>query len=545
MLLRWLMIGCQSLLALVLVTTLSKKNLLLFLPGNIMAIALVASAAIDLRKLEKEYEDIERQEDMLFTLKEVQGEEQLEFLETAAESRRSHEDADKQMERQLKMLQATAPLFSELLQLTGRNGAVERMALGMLQGGASIGDVLVATADAEIKLEQAKLAALQQKQMSMQAAKTGQEFQNIQVTPEKTLENTPSGTSDKTSLLMEAAKVVGLKTECIQVDKAPSYERLVFGAKISDYELLPKWKKAAKLAIGEEYDIPMYVHGTELVAWELPLSPQQRTFYDFPVRQWIKGGRKIVLGQSLDGEVVVDLASEDTPQVLVVGTTGSGKSNFLRSAAYALLMQGARVDICGGKVSDYEDFPLRFPNKQRGLEGFPHRATAHPKGISINSMGKTFEYVGEYFLECDRRNSMTKQELEQQPPWVLLIDEYKGTVPLDAEQRKTYDQQLCEVARRGRGLKIHLIIGLQRGSKRTKDDPQALPPDLRDNLPCRIAFRCVDATSGRMVLHHRGSAVTSLQGRGDGIVQSGLLDIRFQAYKFEEIPCNELQNQTS
>ena len=92
------------------------------------------------------------------------------------------------------------------------------------------------------------------------------------------------------------------------------------------------------------------------------------------------------------------------------------------------------------------------------------------------------------------------------------------------------------MARRGRGLKIHVAIGLQRGSKRSKDDPQALPPDLRDNLPCRIAFRCVDATSGRMILMRRGEAVTSLQGRGDGIVQSGLLDRRFQAYRFETIP---------
>jgi hypothetical protein len=203
---------------------------------------------------------------MLFTLKEVQGEEQLAFLETAAESRRTHEDADKQMERQLKMLQETAPLFSELLNLTGRNGAIERMALGMLQGGASIGEVLVATADAEIKLEQAKLATqLQHKQIELQ--------------------NTNSA---------------ALQT-------------------------------------------------------------------------------------------------------------------------------------------------------------------------SVN-------------LENAVRNSMTKQELQQQPAWVLLIDEYKGTVPLDAEQRKIYDQQLCEVARRGRGLKIHLIVGLQRGSKRTSSDPQALPPDLRDNL---------------------------------------------------------------
>ncbi|MBW4617506.1 MAG: hypothetical protein KME21_30700 [Desmonostoc vinosum HA7617-LM4] len=531
MLFRWLGVGTAGLLALVLVTAKSKDTPFLLICRNLTAIALVGNAATQLRRMEKEYEDIERKEDMLFTLKEVQGEEQLQFLETSAESRRSNEQADKDMERQLRMLQETAPLFSELLSVTGRNGAVERMALGMLQGGASLGDVLVATADAEIKLEQAKLAAqLQQRQMEMQAvavATSNQLHQDVPIQaplPTSNEQSTPQALN-KASVLKQAAAIVGIKTECIHVDKAPSYERLVFGIKTSDYNLLNKWKQAAKLALGEKYDLPMYVHGSEKVAIETSFSPHERTFYDFPIRQWLQGDatgnpsgeRLMILGQSLDGEVIVDLASEDTPQVLVVGTTGSGKSNFLRSAAYCLLMQGAKVDICGGKVSDYEDFPPKFPS------------------ISINDMDKAFEYVGEYYQECDRRNSMSKEELAQQPAWVLLIDEYKGTVPLD-ELRKTYDQQLCEVARRGRGLKIHVIIGLQRGSKRSATDPQGLPPDLRDNLPCRIAFRCTDAVGGRMVLHHRGEVVTSLQGRGDGIVQSGLLDTRFQAYRFETIP---------
>ncbi|MCC5634641.1 hypothetical protein LC593_02020 [Nostoc sp. CHAB 5844] len=226
----------------------------------------------------------------------------------------------------------------------------------------------------------------------------------------------------------------------------------------------------------------------------------------------------IVLGQSLDDEVVIDLANEDTPQILVVGTTGSGKSNFLRAAAYCLLMQGARVDICGGKISDYEDFPPRFSS------------------IKMNDMGRTHEIIQEYYEECDRRNSMSKSQLREQQPWVAMIDEYKGTVPLDEKLCKTYDGQTCEVGRRGRGLGIHLIIGLQRGSKRNKQDPQGLPPDLRGNLPCKIAFRCTEALDGRLVLDRRGEVVTSLLGRGDGIVQSGLLDTRFQSYRFDKIP---------
>ncbi|WP_193200252.1 hypothetical protein, partial [Nostoc sp. MG11] len=360
-----------------------------------------------------------------------------------------------------------------------------------------------------MQLETAKLQAqIHQRQLELQAQQVLKSANGevVSVIPTITAVESESPQSPKIEGLKKAAAVVGLQTQCLRVDKAPSYERLIFSVKTKDFNSLPKLKAATKLALGisEKIDLPFYIYAPEQIAVEVPLKPEDRTYYNFPGRQWTQGERLIVLGQSLDGEVVIDLKSQDTPQILCVGTTGSGKSNLFRAIAYCLLMQGARVDICGGKVSDYEDFAERFPS------------------ISLNDMGKTFEYVGEYYLECDRRNSMTKAELAQQPAWLLEIDEYKGTVPLDDNLRKTYDQQLCEVARRGRGLKIHVAIGLQRGSKRSKDDPQALPPDLRDNLPCRIAFRCVDATSGRMILMRRGEAVTSLQGRGDGIVQSGL-----------------------
>ncbi|MFB2768594.1 hypothetical protein ACE1AT_04785 [Pelatocladus sp. BLCC-F211] len=517
--LRWLMIVPEMALVIFLITTADKKSFL-FIPVNIAGVAIASCAVSQLWSMQKGYEDEERIQDTLRVLKETQTEEQLAYLETAAETRRVADNADKDMERQLKTLEATAPFFSGLLDLTGQNGVLGRMALGMIQNGESLGNVLLATADAEMRLEQARInSQLQQKQIEMQQVTNQNQLTQTVTTQATTVKDasTPPQSSNIT-LLQKAAAVVGLKSKCLRVDKAPSYERLIFGVTTEDYKLVPKWKQAANLALGEKNGLPMYVFGSEQVAVEVALKPEERTYYDFPVRQWKNGDRLIVLGQSLEGEVAIDLGNEDTPQLLVVGTTGSGKSNFLRAAAYCLLMQGAKVDICGGKISDYEDFPLRFPD------------------ISINDMGNTSEYVGEYFTECDRRNSMSKAQLEQQQPWVLLIDEYKGTVPFDEKLRKIYDQQLCEVARRGRGLKIHMIVGLQRGSKRSKEDPQALPPDLRDNLPCRIAFRCVDATSGRMVLHRRSEVVTSLQGRGDGVVQSGLLDTRFQAYKFEVIP---------
>lgn len=517
-------------MALCLTLSANPKNVTLFIPTNIAAIALGCVAGVELHKLMRHYQDKERVEDMLAALKDTQAEEQLQFLSSAAERKRENEDADKRTERQLGLLQKTAPLFSEVLSLTGQNGAIERMALGMIQNGEPLGNVLLAASEAEMQFEQAKLQAqIHQKQLELQAQQmksasvvtVSEKSDNQTAIPSAHFVNAsvPVANSSKIEGLQKAAKVVGLPTQCLRVNKAPSYERLIFSVRTEDFNSLNKFKAAAKLSLGiTAADLPIYIYAPEQVAIEVPLLPQDRTYYNFPARHWNTGDRLIVLGQSLDGEVLIDLSSEDTPQILCVGTTGSGKSNLFRAIAYCLLQQGARVDICGGKVSDYEDFADRFPT------------------ISMNDMGNTFEFVGEYYQECDRRNKMTKAELAQQPAWVLLIDEYKGTVPLDEQMRKAYDQQLCEVARRGRGLKIHVVVGLQRGAKRGKDDPQGLPPDLRDNLPCRIAFRCVDAVSGRMVLMRRGEAVTSLQGRGDGIVQSGLLDRRFQAYRFENIP---------
>lgn len=241
------------------------------------------------------------------------------------------------------------------------------MALGMIQNGEPLGNVLLAASEAEMQLEQAKLQAqIHQRQLELQV-KQVQQLKSAEVTPNSvtsTSASTPQiANSSKIDGLKKAATVVGLTTQCLGVDIAPSYERLIFSIRTEDFQSIPKFKAASKLALGitDKEDLPFYIYAPEQIAVEVALKPEDRTYYNFPVKHWNQGSRLIILGLSLDGEVIIDLASEDTPQLLVVGTTGSGKSNFFRAAAYCLLMQGARVDVCGGKVSDYEDFADRFP----------------------------------------------------------------------------------------------------------------------------------------------------------------------------------------
>jgi hypothetical protein len=520
MLLRWLTIGGNLIVAIALVVAVPRKHIT-FIPANGIAIALLASSSFTARKLEKEYGDIEREEDTLNALRDTQVETELEYLEQKVRTRNQREQDDINLDNEIRRLEAIAPI-AELF--NNSQSPVQGMALGMLQNGSSIGDAMLAVSEAKMQLEQFRLQA----QVNVAQAQAQQVQVTQQVTPVSQAIDVPQipematiAVSFSTKQIETAASVNKITTKLIREDKAPNYRRLIYSLSTQDFALLPKWRNATKLALGfgDKEPLPMYIYGAEQIAVEVPVPDSERQFFDFPQRAWKQGERLIVVGQSLDGEIIIDLGYEDTPQLLVAGTTGSGKSNFLRGAAYALLMQGARVDICGGKVSDYEDFTERF------------------ESITMNDMGKTFEFVGEYYQECDRRNGLSKAELAAEPAWILIIDEYKGTVPLD-ERKKPYDSMLSEVTRRGRGLKIHVIIGLQRGSKRGANDPEGLPPDLKDNLPCRIAFKMSDPMGSRMVLMpgERSGLAASLKGRGDGIIQAGILDTRFQAYRFTEIP---------
>ncbi|WP_414546441.1 hypothetical protein, partial [Nostoc sp. CCY0012] len=65
-----------------------------------------------------------------------------------------------------------------------------------------------------------------------------------------------------------------------------------------DFNTLPKFKAASKLALGisEKEDLPFYIYAPEQIAVEIPLKPEDRTYYDFPVRQWNHGDRLIERG---------------------------------------------------------------------------------------------------------------------------------------------------------------------------------------------------------------------------------------------------------
>ena len=77
MLFSWMKIGASGVVAVILTLSSDPKELKIFIPANLTAIALSSYAGVELRKLQRYYEDQERQEDMLAAMKDTQAEEQL------------------------------------------------------------------------------------------------------------------------------------------------------------------------------------------------------------------------------------------------------------------------------------------------------------------------------------------------------------------------------------------------------------------------------------------------------------------------------------
>ncbi len=192
---------------------------------------------------------------------------------------------------------------------------------------------------------------------------------------------------------------------------------------------------------------------------------------------------RTVIGMAADGVVDIDLV-RDGPHGLIAGTTGAGKSEFLRSlvAGMAAAMSpthltfvlidykgGATFDACAalphvvGTVTDLDDQladralrSLRAELRRREALLRDHRA------VDLSELRAIAPSV-------------------TLPRLVVVIDEFAALV---AEQ-PTFLNALVGIAQRGRSLGVHLLLATQRPSGVITDD-------IRANTNLRLALRLQD-----------------------------------------------------
>jgi S-DNA-T family DNA segregation ATPase FtsK/SpoIIIE len=236
---------------------------------------------------------------------------------------------------------------------------------------------------------------------------------------------------------------------------------------------------------------------------------------------------RIAIGVDLDGKLVeADLSDPNTCHFLVGGTTGSGKSEFLRSLLLSLLyrhspqqLKIALVDPKRVTFPEFEQMPWLLSPVVKDSEDAI--ALMEQLVSDMEKRYRLFEAAG-----CSHLDAYNQQQTQRQKPLipriVCIFDEYADFMA-EKETSKALELSIKRLGAMARAAGIHLIIATQR------PEAKVVTPLIRSNLPGRVALRTASVADSEIILGGKQTEAAYLLGKGDLLYQVGAQLQRLQS----------------
>ena len=247
--------------------------------------------------------------------------------------------------------------------------------------------------------------------------------------------------------------------------------------------------------------------------------PDRVAFSDFYSRPRPKpaGRLPIGIGVTRHGPLWADLA--DLPHLLVGGQTNSGKSAFIRQlVTWAVLTHGPEdlrlglIDLKGGlEFNVFERLPHMLHPVARDLTG------------CLALMEVLLAELDHRQAALDRSGAESIRRWNTAPsgrhlPYVLVVvDEMAELSAVESSNRDEKGRRqaalasVSRICRLGRATGFHVIVSTQR------PDAEAVPGQIKANIPATVAFRVRSAINSRILLGEDNTGAASLPplaGRG-------------------------------
>ena len=216
-----------------------------------------------------------------------------------------------------------------------------------------------------------------------------------------------------------------------------------------------------------------------------------------------------IVGQDIEGSLVT-INLKETPNLLVAGHTGSGKSNLLNALLYQLLRHNPPEDL--GLI-------LIDPKQ---VEFAPYEGLRHllrPIIIDHNEWNKALTWLEQ---EAGRRTSNTAQSHAR---IIIVIDEFSDLMMTNGSE---VERIITDIASRSQDLGIHFFIATSRPGTDVYTDT------IRNAFMSRIGLAPASEKDSFTILGEQGAE--KLLGRGDGLFKenSGSAPIRLQVPRVED-----------
>ena len=233
---------------------------------------------------------------------------------------------------------------------------------------------------------------------------------------------------------------------------------------------------------------------------------------------------RVPLGVDLLGSLkFADLANPVSAHMLVAGTTGSGKTEWLRMAIAGLMVQNtpaslrfALIDPKGGAFSDWQNSPFLW---KADASVSPTRNTS--AGVLLDALIEEMERRYKAMEEegVDDISRLAAKSRLKWPRIVCVCDEYADLVANRVERREV-ESRIARLGSKARAAGVHLIIATQRPSR------DIVEGTLKANLSAKVALRVNSSIESRLVLGVSGAE--SLLGEGDLLYQDAGAPLRLQ-----------------
>lgn len=211
-----------------------------------------------------------------------------------------------------------------------------------------------------------------------------------------------------------------------------------------------------------------------------------------------------VLGLDESGTpLLVRLPAPDVTHVLVVGTTGSGKTALMRTLLTSLTMHNRQGDV---------QLILIDP-KQRGLG--PLRILPHVLGDVDSTPEEVQARLDWLVAEMERRD----QRGVSRPALVVAVDELADLLQTGGAR---VEKALTRLSQRGREAGIHLVACTQ------KPTSELIGGALKANFPVRLVGAVASKDEARYASGVSDSGAEKLEGKGDFLLVAKGDAIRFQ-----------------
>lgn len=244
----------------------------------------------------------------------------------------------------------------------------------------------------------------------------------------------------------------------------------------------------------------------------LPFAVDARAVAD----QWLAQphGTAVPVGTTQGGPLVLDLAA-DGPHLLVAGTTGSGKSELLRTLVASLAVHNrpehlsfVLVDYKGGAAfAECAGLPhtagvvtdLDPHLAERALTSLTAELTRRERLVAAAGVSD--------FAAYQRVSSSAPEPLAR---LVIVIDEFRAL----AEELPDFVAGVVRIAALGRSLGVHVVLATQRPAG-------VVTADIRANVNLRIALRVRDRADSDDVIDAPDAARLDAAAPGRALARTG------------------------